>query len=180
LDGTARVWDAASGKELAVCRGHTRQVESVAFSPDGSRLATASDDQTARLWDAESGKELAVLRGHEGPVRSVAFSPDAARLATTSSDGTARLWIARESSEDREKRRRFWREQQADESENNGRWFAAAFHLGWMIHERPDDPSLYVRRVGACARLGRWGEAAAELLRGAALLKPDEADRPAP
>jgi WD40 repeat protein len=179
-DGTARVWDAASGKEVAVCQGHADQVLFAAFSPEGSRLATASPDRTARVWDAASGKELAVLRGHAGPVRPLAFSPDGSRLATASLDNTARLWIARESAEDREKRRRFWREQQAADAEAGGQWFAAAFHLGRLIHERPADPSLYARRVRADAHLGRWGDAAADLLQGAALLKPDEAARPTP
>jgi WD40 repeat protein len=57
-DGTARLWDAASGKQLAVLQGHTDFVRSIAFSPDGSRLATASDDRTARLWDAADRKQL--------------------------------------------------------------------------------------------------------------------------
>ena len=65
-DNTARIWDAASGKEIAVLRGHEDAVHSAAFSPDGSRIVTASSDNTARIWDAASGKEIAVLRGHEG------------------------------------------------------------------------------------------------------------------
>jgi hypothetical protein len=96
----------------------------VAFSPDGSRLATASDDGTARLWDVASGKPLIVLRGHPAPVVAVAFSPDGSRLATAGADGTARLWVARESPEDQEKRRReqqrLWRGQQAAEAERDG------------------------------------------------------------
>src|SRR5262249_23699625 len=70
-------------------------LNSVAFSPDGTRLATTSTDRTARIWDARTGQELLALRGHTGEVWSVAFSPDGTRLATASRDRTARLWDAR-------------------------------------------------------------------------------------
>jgi WD40 repeat protein len=64
-------------------RGHTSDVNSAAFSPDGKHIVTASDDETARLWDAESGKPIGEpLRGHEGWVLSAAFSPDGKRIAT--------------------------------------------------------------------------------------------------
>ena len=66
-DKTARIWDAATGKEIAVLRGHDdASCISAAFSPDGSRIVTASEDNTARIWDAATGKEIAVLRGHDG------------------------------------------------------------------------------------------------------------------
>ncbi len=65
-DNTVRVWDAASGKELLVLRGHERPVCAAGFSPDGARIVSGSDDHTVRVWDAASGKELLVLRGHEG------------------------------------------------------------------------------------------------------------------
>ena len=68
---------------------------SAAFSPDGSRIVTASSDNTARIWDAASGKEIAVLRGHEASVDSAAFSPDGSRIVTASEDNTARIWDAR-------------------------------------------------------------------------------------
>jgi energy-coupling factor transporter ATP-binding protein EcfA2 len=93
-DKTARIWDAASGNEIAVLRGHGNWVRSAAFSPDGSRIVAASDDLTARIWDAASGKEIAVLRGHGDRVNCAAFSPGGSRIVTASWDNTARIWDA--------------------------------------------------------------------------------------
>ena len=89
---TIRLWDRASAKEIAVLMGHKNIVNSVAFSPDGNTIASASDDNTIRLWDRASGKEVAVLKGHEDVVISVAFSPDGNTIASASNDGTIRLW----------------------------------------------------------------------------------------
>ena len=93
-DKTARLWEAASGKEIAVLRGHENSVMSAVFSPDGKTVLTASWDKTARLWEAASGKEIAVLRGHENLVESAVFSPDGKTVLTASPDKTARLWEA--------------------------------------------------------------------------------------
>ena len=94
FDLTARIWDAATAKEIALLRGHDGQLYSAAFSPDGSRIVTASLDQTARIWEAASAKEIAVLRGHEGAVRSAAFSPDGSRIVT-GSIGSHRPYLGR-------------------------------------------------------------------------------------
>ena len=75
-------------------RGHSGLVRSVAWSPDGKRLATGSNDKTAKVWDAETGKDVLTLNGHNGPVVSVAWSPDGKRLATGSGDKTAKVWDA--------------------------------------------------------------------------------------
>jgi WD40 repeat protein len=81
-----------SGKELAVLH-HGFWVKSAVFSPDGTKVLTASWDHTARLWDAASGRELAVLR-HGGDKVSAVFSPDGAKVLTVSGDSPARLWDA--------------------------------------------------------------------------------------
>jgi WD40 repeat protein len=67
---------------------------SVAFSPDGSILASGSSDKTVRLWDAATGAHLHTLERHADAIMSVAFSPDGSILASGSSDKTVRLWDA--------------------------------------------------------------------------------------
>ena len=90
---TVKVLEAATGKELISLQGHTDRVNSMAYSPDGNWLASASEDQTIRVWDAVSGQETLTLRGHTGDIWSVAFSPDGKRLASRSG-GVIKVWDA--------------------------------------------------------------------------------------
>jgi WD40 repeat protein len=93
--GTIIIWDARSGREIHALHGHTGPVNSVAWHPDRTRLASASDDQTVRIWDVATGESLLTLRGHVGPVNSVVFSPDGTQLASAGEDRIVRIWDSR-------------------------------------------------------------------------------------
>jgi WD40 repeat protein len=100
-DRRVQVWDAQTGQQLLSCKGHNGQINSVAFSPDGKRLASAGMDQMVHMWDAQTGQELLTYKGHSGMIMGVTFSPNGTRLASASYDGTVKVWDATTSSEAR-------------------------------------------------------------------------------
>jgi WD40 repeat protein/class 3 adenylate cyclase len=91
-DGTVRLWDAATHRQITTLTGPTGPVTSVAFTPDGTTLAAGSADGTVRLWDVASHRQITALTGPTGPVTSVAASPDGKTLAAGSANGTVRVW----------------------------------------------------------------------------------------
>ena len=78
--------------QIATLEGHTGRVRSVSFSPDGTLLASGSDDVSIKLWDVAKRQNIATLEGHTGRVRSVSFSPDGTLLASGSDDVSIKLW----------------------------------------------------------------------------------------
>jgi eukaryotic-like serine/threonine-protein kinase len=75
-----------------VTQGHANLVTDVVFSPDATKIATASLDQKVKIWEVASGRVLQTLGGHRRPVRCVVFSDDATLVATGSADGTVKIW----------------------------------------------------------------------------------------
>jgi WD40 repeat protein/predicted Ser/Thr protein kinase len=86
------VFEASSGKRTALCDGHRGSIWGLAFSPDGTRLASTGEERVARLWTATTGALAVTYQGHTSKPIGVAFSSDGTRLVTTSSDGTVRQW----------------------------------------------------------------------------------------
>jgi WD40 repeat protein/tRNA A-37 threonylcarbamoyl transferase component Bud32 len=93
-DGTARLWEVATGRSLGPPLAHRDAVRAVAFSPDGRTALTGSYDHTARLWDVATGLARGAPLAHGGNVTTVAFSPDGQMALTGSNDTTAGLWDA--------------------------------------------------------------------------------------
>jgi WD40 repeat protein len=98
VDPPIRVWELASGQEIATLEGHEESTRGLAFSPDDRILVSSSgtyhseNDATVRAWDVASGRELRRFDGHRGAVWAVAFTPDGRSVVSASEDGTALVW----------------------------------------------------------------------------------------
>lgn len=91
IDGTARVWDAASGDARLVLDTGGGPVEVAVWTPDGARIVTSSADGVPRVWDTATGHLEAELPAH-GTWPHLAVTPDSRHLLT-SADGVVRVWL---------------------------------------------------------------------------------------
>jgi WD40 repeat protein len=88
------VWNALSGAKINELKGHTNWVRSVAFSKDGTRIVSGSDDKSVRVWDVSIGGQLNELKGHTNQVNSVAFSSNGIWIVSGSHDKSVQVWDA--------------------------------------------------------------------------------------
>jgi WD40 repeat protein len=86
------ILDARTGDIANRLEGHAGEVFSLAWNPDGTRLASGGRDRVIRIWDPRTGARLLDLRGHTDYVKDLDWSPDGKTLASASGDNTARLW----------------------------------------------------------------------------------------
>jgi WD40 repeat protein len=93
--GAITIWNAATGRERRVLKGHRGGVTALAYSRDGERLATGGEAGTVKIWETRSGQDLLTLGGGDDfRVGSLAFSPDGSRLAASGLIGGLRIWTA--------------------------------------------------------------------------------------
>jgi WD40 repeat protein/serine/threonine protein kinase len=90
-DGSVRVWDSASGRELFTLKGHSQNVRSVAVTPDG-RIVAAGENGTIRIWDAANGQEFPSAIGYTGTILAATLTPDGRRLITGTRHGVVKVW----------------------------------------------------------------------------------------
>ena len=93
-ENPTKKWEPITLNWASVIGGHSGSINDVAFSPNDTRLASASSDNTLKLWDASTGTVVATCEGHTDSVNCVAFSSDGMRLVSASDDATVRLWDA--------------------------------------------------------------------------------------
>jgi len=155
VDNTAKVWDADKGQELTTLKGHTQRVESVAFSPDG-KLVFAWDVVGKLLaWSVADGKTVAVDNPPVRPASGPATSPDGRFVAKADGSGVVVIDLLRPAPQgdpwpfpDAADRTRYHSEQAAL-AEQEKHHFAAAFHLGRLLLDDPDNVELIKRREQA-------------------------------
>jgi len=91
-DNSFVVWNAKTGQDVRVVRGHTSHVQRMRFSPDGHLIISGSTDGTIKIWDAGTLQEVRSINAHPAAIYDLAFTPDGSRFVSSGVDGTLRLW----------------------------------------------------------------------------------------
>jgi WD40 repeat protein/tetratricopeptide (TPR) repeat protein len=188
--GTIRLLKTTTGRPLHELRGHTRNVVSLAFTPDGRRLASAvspvnrfqsqgQDPGELKLWDVAGGREVLSLNG----VGRLVFSPDGKRLAALSRGGAVKVWDAEVPAKENSQRRHAdwsragtsWHEEQAALAAEAKATFAQIFHLGRLIAAEPNNATHHASRALAYLAQEDWEKVRKDLTR-ALKLSPRNAD----
>jgi hypothetical protein len=158
-DKTVRLWDLGTGQPKATLTGHTDRVLSVAFSPDGQRVFGWDVTNKVLAWTVADAQPANPDQPRPVTSKTVVTSPDGSTRAEVRSYGLVLIDVARER-QDREERlalepvnRRWWHQQNAARAEGDQNWFAAAFHLGQLLKEQPNDADLKRRREQALDKL---------------------------
>jgi WD40 repeat protein/serine/threonine protein kinase len=157
----------ASTRELAVLGGSRRAITSLAFSPDGRRLAAVSPDRPVQLWDVATGREVLTLTDTPYRPAGVAFAPDGRHLVLTTAEGLVAVWDSQflpptGRAQAAAKRALGWHWNQAQSADRAQNWFAVMFHAGQGIAAGARDLKWYIYRAWAHAELGRWDDACAD------------------
>lgn len=125
--------DTASGETTNVWAVPPAQIDALAISPDGRRLASGSADGVLRIWELSSGQEAATLSGHTGRIMSLDWNPDGERVISGSADFTARIWDLRSRRSVAELKMQDWVRSVAYSP--NGRWIATGSGSGFVAAE---------------------------------------------
>jgi hypothetical protein len=134
-------------------RGHEREVTSLCFNSDGTRMVTASEDGTIRFWDTATGKEVLAFPGVEyaangfwlGPGdRNALIELGVRRTGKSTDDSLFKLWVRKEDRGPeyrtaKAKPRSHWHKQRALEASVASAWFTTAFHAALSLQDRPED-----------------------------------------
>src|SRR5262249_44049336 len=160
-DGLVRLWDTATGQVLHTFTGHSLNVFAGAHSPDGRLLASGGRDGRVRLWDVGPKEERLSFLGPPGGIFDLGLAPGGRALAVSYHDRVVSFRTARDPElpgAEMEKAALRWHQRVANDSLEDGHWFAAVFHLDRLLAARPEDGTAYALRGHAHVGLGKWSE----------------------
>jgi WD40 repeat protein/Flp pilus assembly protein TadD len=152
-------------------QGHADKVHDLAFTPDGHRLASTSEDWTVKVWDLETGSLALTLAEFGEVAHSVAFSPDGRLLVAGSTWNRVRVWDASDPTPAAKAAQRDavalrasdWHQSEATACEHAGAWFGVVFHASRLLEAQPGQWRVHDLRGRAYAQLREWDRAAADL-----------------